>query len=47
MPYLWSQNKKVLDKLDSKYTPIWIKISAKQSLFGDDDNDDDDDEDEE
>jgi len=29
LPWLWSQNKKVLEMLDSKYTPIWMKISAR------------------
>lgn len=49
LPWLWSQNKKVLEMLDSKYTPIWMKISARQKLFADkygDDLDDDDDDDE-
>lgn len=48
LPMLWRQNKKVLERLDSKYTPIWMRITAKASLFGDDDDDDEDeDEDEE
>ena len=29
LPILWSQNKKVIERLDSKYTPIWMKISAR------------------
>lgn len=45
VPWLWSRNKSVLDRLDSKYTPIWMKISARQSLFDDDDDDDEDDDD--
>ena len=48
LPLLWSQNKKVVERLDCKYTPIWMKISARQTLFSkqmDDDDDDDDDED--
>lgn len=47
LPMLWRQNKLVLERLDSKYTPIWMRISAKASLFGDDDDDDDDEDDEE
>ena len=38
LPWLWKKNKEVLDRLDSKYTPIWMRISAKQSLFDDDDD---------
>ena len=40
LPWLWKKNKEVLDRLDSKYTPIRMRISAKQSLFDDDDDED-------
>ena len=43
VPWLWRQNKNVLERLDSKYTPIWMRISARSTLFGDDDDDDDED----
>ena len=33
LPWLWSRHTRLVDSLDSKYTPIWMKISAKQSLF--------------
>ena len=49
LPWLWRQNNYVIDRLDSKYTPIWMKISARQKVFmdrySDQDDDDDDDED--
>ena len=45
LPVLWSQHTKVIDRLDSKYTPIWMRVSARQSLFDDDDDDDDVDDD--
>lgn len=47
LPWLWSRHKGVLERLDSKYTPIWMKISAKQALILDGFDADDDDEDEE
>ena len=44
IPFLWRQNRLVLERLDKKYTPIWLRVSAKSSLYDDDDDDDDDDE---
>ena len=49
LPWLWYQNTQVIDRLDCKYTPIWLKISARQKVFmdryGSDDDDEDDDDD--
>ena len=39
LPILWKQHNAVINRLDSKYTPIWLRISSRQSLFGDDDDD--------
>ena len=44
LPILWSQHNKVINRLDSKYTPIWMRISSRQSLFNDDDDDEEEEE---
>jgi len=41
LPWLWKKNKEVVERLDCKYTPIWIRFTARQSLFDDDDDDED------
>jgi len=30
--FMIKENGKILDRLDSKYTPIWVRITEEQSL---------------
>jgi hypothetical protein len=30
---MYKENKRVIEKLDSKYTPIWVRITEKQALL--------------
>ena len=42
--FVHKTNKKMMHKLDCKYTPIYIRLNSQSLLYGDDDDDEDEEE---